>query len=250
MEQRICINPKCKQEFNPVHKTQCLCKSCFEDLNLKVIIFKIDKRHDVRSIISVIKFGQFGKICYNCGKSTATGPAYTRKTTWKYHYCNECFSTVKVYKCFYNILGCGNVVKTHYPVCDQCYLVENKFCPSCGVLLTPPANKYVKYNDVFYCNKCMPKTKVENAEFEGIEVKLTGSLCPRCQTRNVESSHHIIPREYGGSDTSENRILLCNICHDEVEVLTDNLYKANKYYTIDQLKSFILGSFPKIEVSV
>ena len=54
--------------------------------------------------------------------------------------------------------------------------------------------------------------------------------------------HHIIPRNFGGEDNPENLILLCNDCHNEVELMTDNLLQE-KMYDVDVLRSFIINGF-------
>jgi len=70
-------------------------------------------------------------------------------------------------------------------------------------------------------------------------------ICAYCRKNKPESFHHIMPRKYGGPTVFENCICLCNKCHDEVEILTDNLFKQNKYFSIKELKSFIVNrGFP------
>ena len=70
-------------------------------------------------------------------------------------------------------------------------------------------------------------------------------ICAYCRKNKSESFHHIIPRKYGGPTVLENCISLCRKCHDEVEILTDNLFKQNKYFSIKELKSFIINrGFP------
>ena len=46
--------------------------------------------------------------------------------------------------------------------------------------------------------------------------------CQACRTRYTRRSgvlalHHILPREQGGTNDSENLILLCEPCHDKIE---------------------------------
>jgi 5-methylcytosine-specific restriction endonuclease McrA len=57
-----------------------------------------------------------------------------------------------------------------------------------------------------------PKTKV-------IYHKQRQCLCPVCLTLRATSTHHIIPREMGGSDDDRNIISLCPRCHDLVEII-------------------------------
>lgn len=79
---------------------------------------------------------------------------------------------------------------------------------------------------------------------KGIEFS---KICPYCHTKIIESVHHILPRANGGESISENIIALCNKCHDEIEILTDDLLKNRRqyHYSINDLKEFIFNkSFP------
>ncbi len=49
--------------------------------------------------------------------------------------------------------------------------------------------------------------------------------------------HHIIPRKYGGTDNIENRIPLCSVCHDYVELKTEEL----QVFDLEVLKTLILN---------
>lgn len=46
--------------------------------------------------------------------------------------------------------------------------------------------------------------------------------CPICSTRRATSTHHIKPRDDGGSDNHKNTIMLCKPCHDIVEEVYSN----------------------------
>ena len=37
--------------------------------------------------------------------------------------------------------------------------------------------------------------------------------CYCCHTKNDITDHHIIPKEFGGPDTEENKVHLCETCH-------------------------------------
>jgi len=70
-------------------------------------------------------------------------------------------------------------------------------------------------------------------------------LCPSCRVNKAESHHHLVPREFGGGDNSENIIKLCEKCHNIIEVKTYELFESNKYYSSEQLRNFICnGYFP------
>jgi 5-methylcytosine-specific restriction endonuclease McrA len=47
------------------------------------------------------------------------------------------------------------------------------------------------------------------------------SICPVCLSKKANSEHHIVPRSAGGSDNPRNKVLLCDSCHDIVELLYD-----------------------------
>lgn len=64
-------------------------------------------------------------------------------------------------------------------------------------------------------------------------------LCPVCKLRKANSQHHIIPRRFGGSDDITNLIMLCDKCHDVVEMKTDDWIKEKKWYNSDSLRSMI-----------
>ena len=71
-------------------------------------------------------------------------------------------------------------------------------------------------------------------------VKMSG-ICPCCRIRRAVSNHHIIPRSNGGEDTIRNKINLCKICHDYVELKTDAYIKSGLNYSIDLLKMMIVN---------
>jgi 5-methylcytosine-specific restriction endonuclease McrA len=79
-----------------------------------------------------------------------------------------------------------------------------------------------------------------------IDIPTLWGNCKRCHRNNMYTTdHHIIPRSYGGGDNTSNLILLCNQCHDYVELRTDELLKNNKLISGDILKNMILhDSFP------
>lgn len=80
-----------------------------------------------------------------------------------------------------------------------------------------------------------------------IKRDMKNMLCPYCKFNKCKSSHHIIPRKYNGSDDKENLINLCFVCHDIVEIKTDNFIQSGKFYDIHILKNMILNdSFPLI----
>ncbi len=87
--------------------------------------------------------------------------------------------------------------------------------------------------------------EINSIYFEGIQKGIELSkFCPRCKKIHGESIHHIIPRENGGKDNIENLIVLCFKCHDYVEMETEKLFKNGKIYSVDVLRSFIIGEFP------
>jgi hypothetical protein len=78
------------------------------------------------------------------------------------------------------------------------------------------------------------KPKQNNTIIDGI--------CPVCRINQVNSKHHIVPREYGGGDDKTNIIQLCNYCHDIVEIGTEDWIKSGKRYSSDILRSMILNN--------
>jgi len=72
-------------------------------------------------------------------------------------------------------------------------------------------------------------------------LKRDSHQCFRCESRNRRelTVHHIIPRNEGGGENSENLITLCSNCHDfveteglrsliEIEASTDHAIKSNE----------------------
>lgn len=73
------------------------------------------------------------------------------------------------------------------------------------------------------------------------QTKITKGICPICIEREVQSRHHIIPRKYTVNNDKTNLILLCNRCHDIIEIKTEEWIESGKRYNIDLLKSMILN---------
>ena len=46
--------------------------------------------------------------------------------------------------------------------------------------------------------------------------------CPICTIKRATSTHHVKPRDSGGSDNHRNKITLCRPCHDIVEDIYGN----------------------------
>ena len=44
-------------------------------------------------------------------------------------------------------------------------------------------------------------------------------------------------------------IELCDVCHDEVEITTHKLFKRNKIFSVDTLRTFIKGEFPTYAIA-
>jgi len=260
LEERICINPNCKKVFFPNSKNQCLCNECFESFNIKIHIFDTKQRHDCRKSVILVKFGSLSS-CQNCGKSLIREYKCKRNSgrDFIFHtYCSDCFQIQENsnYNCLYDFIGCKNKLKEKFPVCSDCCNVENKFCPICNSLLTPPANKYVKYNDDYYCSEaCIKKINsnfsIKEKDFQEKNIEdienLKLKFCFRCKEFKKGTLHEIYPRKYGGKRNKENQVWLCDKCHDYVEIQTYELFEAGKRYTIDELKSFILSEFPIFE---
>lgn len=56
--------------------------------------------------------------------------------------------------------------------------------------------------------------------------------------------HHIIPRKYGGSDFSYNRMWLCKECHNDIEEKTEKWIDSGAHYNVTILKRLaISGGF-------
>lgn len=70
------------------------------------------------------------------------------------------------------------------------------------------------------------------------------TVCPMCTTSIANSEHHIMPRQFGGSDGSYNKIKLCVKCHDIVELSTCEIIKIKPNISIERLKRLIVtGAF-------
>lgn len=69
-------------------------------------------------------------------------------------------------------------------------------------------------------------------------------LCHRCLEERIVSLHHLVPREHGGDDNIENLIPLCNECHDEVEMLTEELIDKKGLFDPSELRTFVESGFP------
>ena len=70
--------------------------------------------------------------------------------------------------------------------------------------------------------------------------KIPKDICPVCQKNTVQSKHHIIPRKYTENNDKINLIWLCNSCHDEIELKTEDWIESGKLYSSGILRRMII----------
>lgn len=87
--------------------------------------------------------------------------------------------------------------------------------------------------------ECMQKR-----DMWGLDLVVDFSLCRCCKSSDADSLHHIIPRSHGGSDELDNKIPLCDPCHNRVEVLTEKLIENKGVRQVDVIRGYIEGEFP------
>lgn len=71
--------------------------------------------------------------------------------------------------------------------------------------------------------------------------------CIRCGENKDLTTHHVIPREFGGENEKENLIQLCDECHLEVEEMTYEIFRYDAKPLISQLCRYIKTDFPPKE---
>lgn len=64
--------------------------------------------------------------------------------------------------------------------------------------------------------------------------------CPKCQTREADSRHHIYPKRHYGCGKRNNCIIfICRICHTELEQLIP-MRKMPKNFYLDIIELFLM----------
>lgn len=162
--------------------------------------------------------GEIYKICKKCGDEFLTmgNKIYCNSCSLKYEckICKERFLSRKAFS--------KHMLKVHQKLAKNGYVVIN-----------PYKKQEIKKN-----------TKIVMPKVETI-VTYNDGICSYCRKNKSETFHHIYPRKFGGPSTLENCICLCYKCHDKIEILTDDLFKQSKYFTIKELESFIFNKgFP------
>ena len=75
-------------------------------------------------------------------------------------------------------------------------------------------------------------------KYDGLGIKLENrivcELCDRIIPWNLESKHHLVPRELGGKGGPS--IVLHNVCHSQIHALISNKELKLIYNSIDRLK--------------
>ena len=72
--------------------------------------------------------------------------------------------------------------------------------------------------------------------------------CPICTIRRATSTHHVKPRDSGGSNKRRNKIMLCRPCHDIAEEVYNNTGAELSPQTIRLIKleyGFPVGDIEK-----
>ena len=66
----------------------------------------------------------------------------------------------------------------------------------------------------------VPETSTDNVDF-----------CKMCNSKDMLSTHHLVPRKYGVNNDEYNLITLCKNCHDKVEILTTDWIDSGREYS-------------------
>jgi 5-methylcytosine-specific restriction endonuclease McrA len=110
--------------------------------------------------------------------------------------------------------------------------------------ITPPNELFPQIKNIRKIPQIKKVKQIKRVKVKRYSPRSIRRYCHRCYVKTSALPHHILPREpYGGGNNKENLILLCNPCHDKVEILTDELLKV-RMYSIDTLRSFIINGFP------
>ena len=72
-------------------------------------------------------------------------------------------------------------------------------------------------------------------------VLLNNSTCMICKLARATEVHHIIPREYGGSDCPLNLLPLCKDCHRELHNRLRPLIKTKIQEAVEQIMREQIG---------
>jgi len=152
-ETRVCL--VCKSDFFPIRSPQSICEDCCSMYNLQ-LTGNISKK------TRVAKYGRWD-VCSDCGKYVCVDGNRDNKGRivrgkW---FCSDCknrrLGNVQI-KCLFNFRGCEEQVFLHYSYnCKTCsIIIKQKYCPSCGCFMLPPASNYKLYNGRYFCcNKCI-----------------------------------------------------------------------------------------------
>lgn len=115
-------------------------------------------------------------------------------------------------------------------------VIQRRICN--GIRLLFNDNNLIK-------EKIIECKKEKIVEHKKCRTRIKYRKCKRCGCKlikyNKNRRHHIIPRKYKGFDMKENYIILCNKCHDSVEIMTEEWIQSGKHYDIDILKSMIIN---------
>lgn len=73
-------------------------------------------------------------------------------------------------------------------------------------------------------------------------VLLNNSTCAICKLARATEVHHIIPRDYGGSDCPMNLLPVCKDCHKELHKQLKSLIKSKIQEAAEQVIRERMGS--------
>lgn len=80
--------------------------------------------------------------------------------------------------------------------------------------------------------------------------------CYICGHGNEQAleEHHLVPRRYGGSDSSENLVQLCGSCHNAIESLYDDDFFERLGYLFEErdwsTEDYLAGTRVSVEESI
>ncbi len=112
--------------------------------------------------------------------------------------------------------------------------------------------QYIKNKGHILSKELINEIYINTKEYYKLKKKyLKVKRCYRCYkyiiVKEFNYGHHIIPLECGGDDSKYNKVFLCRICHDYIELETLELIKIKKDISISELKTYIRTDFPIYE---
>lgn len=174
-------------------------------------------------------------ICKSCSskKSGEKGLKTIRdNTVWKN--CKGCNNKIQTYKKWnYCSKECSHKSKITTRICKEC---NKEFEVLKSTLKTNASGNYCsrKCYENYMCDT--DRTNGRGSQWKkirNIAIK-KAPFCAICGTARKLQVHHIIPYRYTNDNTQENLIPLCVKHHKTIEILTNDILKIHKDFTVSQ----------------